>query len=98
MKTHADCQSVGKMPIAWLAGKKRRPIAGRRPGCVASMLHEIALRFGRIEPFARRHEGGPFAIEVDQLLGDGLTLRRVAMQKLRRTALAQHRSELPAEI
>ncbi len=62
------------------------------------MPDEIALGLGRIEPFARRQQGGPFAIEVDQLLGDGLAFRRVGMQQARRAALPQHRGELPSEI
>ena len=73
-------------------------IARRRPRRVAAVLDEIALRLRRIEALARCQQRGPFAIEVDQLLGDRLALRRIGVQQVRRAAPAQHRRQLPAEI
>ncbi len=71
---------------------------GRGSCRVAPVPDEIPLRFGWVEPFARCKQGGPLAIEVDQLLGDSLTFRRVAMQEVRCAALTQNGSQLPAEI
>ena len=85
MKAHADRQPLGQMLMGRLAGEDRRAVVGRRSRRVAPVPDEIALRLGRIEPFrfsiSTSEDLGPFAIEVDQLLGDGLTFRRVGMQE-----------------
>jgi hypothetical protein len=66
--------------MAWLGGQQRRLVARRCPGSIAAMLHEVALDRGRIDAvrvigrFLERgaQHLGPFPIEVDQFLGNGL--------------------------
>ena len=41
---------------------------------------------------------GPLAIEVDQLLGDGLAFVRIAVQDFRRAAPAHDRRQFPSQI
>jgi hypothetical protein len=53
----------------------------------------VLAGFGRLA-----HDARPFPVEVDEVLGDRLALRRVAVQDVGRTEAAQHRNELPAEI
>ena len=98
MKAHADLKTLGQMLMGCLAGEDRGSVTGRGPRRVAPVPHKVALRLGRIEPFARCEQGGPFAVEVDQFLGDGLAFRRIAMQEAGRAALPQHRRQLPSEI
>ncbi len=75
MKAHADRQALGEMLMRRLAGQQGRAIARRRAGGVAAVLDEIALRLGGIGALSTSAmTSRPFAIEVDQLLGDGLTL------------------------
>ena len=69
---------------------------------IAPVPDEIALRLGRVGSatfFMRRGEQrGPFAIEVDQLLGNGPPFRGVGVQQRRRAPLVQDGDELPSQI
>ena len=94
MKAHADREPFGEAPPGRLPGQDRRAIAGGRSRCEARLLHEIRLELRGIDPFAVRLGGvfrrsaehsRPLAVEVDQLLGDGLALARVGAQNLRPT-------------
>ena len=98
MKAHANSKPLGQMLMGCLSGEDRGTVAGRGSCRVAPVPHKVALRLGRIEPFARCQQGGPFAVEVDQFLGDGLTFRRIAVQEAGCAALLQHRRQLPSEI
>src|SRR5690606_20531708 len=72
--------------------------------------HEARRELGRGEVVARevvgrgdlvrlaRHQRGPLAVEVDQLLGDRLPLGRVGRQQRLGAAAAHHQPELPAEV
>ena len=79
MKAHADRQSLGQVLMGCFASEDRGTVTGRGPRRVAPVPDEVTLRLGRVEPFARCQQGGPFAIEVDQLPGDGLAFRRIGM-------------------
>ena len=67
-----------------LAGEQRRLIARHGACRVTQVLYEVALRRFGVERLAisvrsrrRADHLSPLAIEVDELLGDDLTLRRV---------------------
>src|SRR4029079_10497577 len=98
MKAHANLESLGQMLMDRFAGEDRGTITGRGSCGVAPVPHEIILRLDRIEPFARSKHRGPFAVEGDQLPGDGLAFRRIAMQQARCTLFPQDRRQLPPEI
>jgi len=55
---------------------------------VARVLDKIVLGLARVCGIAlaicRRQDRGPFAIEVDQLLGNGVAFGRIAVQEVRR--------------
>jgi hypothetical protein len=91
METHADHEALCQLLMHRFARDDRRLVFGRRSRRVASEPDEIFLDLRRIGAFAscigRRLQGraqqlGPFPIEVDQFLGDGLAFLRVGMQNL----------------
>ena len=92
MEAHADRQALGQMLVRRLAGRwSTAGILVAVPAVIAPVLDEIVLELRRIDAFAVGIGApfggalsmlGPLAIEVDQLLGDGLALRRVGMQEV----------------
>ncbi len=101
MEALADDEALREVLVRATAGKDRRGVMRRGAGGVAAVANEIVLRPGGISAAGlggRGENPGPFAVEIDQLLGDRLALGRIGMQQTRLTLLAQHRGELPAEI
>src|ERR1700735_2325805 len=74
----------------------------RRSRRIAPPPHEIVLGLGGVGPAAfvmcRGEQRRPFAIEVDQFLGDGPPFRGISVQQRWRALLAQDGNELPSEI
>ncbi len=102
VKARADDESFGQVLAGALAGQERGRVVCRRSRGVASGSDEIVLRLGRIGGapicMGRGDDLSPFAIEIDQLLGDGAALCGVGVQQRRRTAAAQNGSKLPSQI
>src|SRR5262249_45521467 len=102
MEARANRKSTRKLLVAWPARDDRRAVMRCRAGGVAPGPEKKALGFGRVKSPAfalcRVRDRGPFAIEVDQLLGHGLTFRRVAVQQLWRASPPEDGCELPSEI
>src|SRR6516162_3018194 len=88
-----------------LAGDDRRLVLGRCTGGVMTMPYKISLHLGWIDAvairrrFQRRAEHvGPLAVEFDQLLGNGMPLRRVGVQNLRYAPAPQDGRQFPAVV
>ena len=81
------------------AGDHRRRVARRDPRGEAALRDEVPLELLRVDELvAPGEEPGVLAVEVDELLRDGLALRRVGAQQLRPGPPAQDGAELPPEV
>src|SRR4051812_48695995 len=91
MKALADHEPRRQRLMTRFSGQNRGTVARRRARGITAVPDEIALGRSRIERFAvslcRRKHRGPFAVELDQFLGDRPALRGIAMEEARRAAL-----------
>src|ERR1700756_3390323 len=102
MKAFSDNESFGQMLVRTFAGQDRPTVVRRGSRSIASVPDEIALGLGRVSPatvfMCRGEQRGPFAIEVDQFLGNGPPFRGVSVQQRWRAPLVQNGDELPSQI
>ena len=102
MKAFSNDESFSQMLVDAFAGQDRWAVMRCGSRRIASVPDEIALGLGSVGPAAffmcRGEQRSPFAIEVDQFLGNGPPFRGVSVQQRWRAPLAQNGSELPSQI
>src|SRR5664279_2431280 len=100
MKAFSNNEAFSQMLVVAFAGQYRRTVVRRGSRRIVPMSDKIALGLGRVGPAAfaicRCEQRRPFAIEIDQFLGNGPPFRGVSVQQRRRTPLAQDGDNLPS--
>ena len=106
VEAHANPKAGREMLECGLGADQRRRVLGCGPRGKATLRDEVRLELLRIHAFAfgasrllRRgaEHLGKLTIELDQLLGDRLPLRRVGVKQCRRALALNNRRKLPSQ-
>ena len=98
MKALANLQACRQSLMHTRTCQQGRLVLSGSTRCVAAMLHKVLLHRSSVVTGTVTQHGGPFAVEVNQLPGDGLSLCRIGVKQAGRAAPLQHSGQLPADI